>query len=87
MAEHLVGFRVGEQMMVVVVVVVVVVAVVVVITIYDILAFLVGGDIRQYFDAIQQLVRTFPRSLYVGRRRCDNSERDANEELHQGCVV
>ena len=64
-----------------------VVVVVVVITMYDILAFLVGDEIRQYFGAIQQLVRTFLRSLDVGRRRCDNSEREANEELHQGCVV
>ena len=63
------------------------VVVVVVITMYDILAFLVGDEIRQYFGAIQQLVRTFLRSLDVGRRRCDNSEREANEELHQGCVV
>ena len=62
------------------------VVVVVVITMYDILAFLVGDEIRQYFGAIQQLVRTFLRSLDVGRRRCDNSEREANEELHHGCV-
>ena len=72
MADDLVVFRVGKHVMVVVVVVVV----------YDILAFLVGEDIRQYFDVIKKLVRTFLRSLYVGRRRCDNSEREANEELH-----
>ena len=62
------------------------VVVVVVITMYDILAFLVGDEIRQYFGAIQQLVRTFLRSLDAGRRRCDNSEREAKEELHHGCV-